>query len=144
MNYISLNVKHLRVKNNLTQNDLAKLLNTNKANISTYENGKASPPIPVLEKYATYFGIKVGDIVDIDLTKENETAPSMVSEPSVGYGVSVLQRKYELVNNELEIRREELIILQQAIQGDADALAALRKIDPKLATKLEKLLNDTK
>lgn len=141
MNYIQLNVRHLRVKNNLTQSDLAKLLGTNKANISTYENGKASPPIPVLEKYAAYFGLKVGDIVDGDLTKENKTGPNMVSEPSVGYGVSVLQRKYEMLTNELEIRREELIILQQAIQGDADALAALQKIDPKLATKLKKLLD---
>lgn len=37
---IGSNLKKVRIKNNLTQKDIAKLLNTSQSNISTYESGK--------------------------------------------------------------------------------------------------------
>lgn len=37
---ISDRIKEIRLKNNLTQNQLAKLLNTSQSTISSYENGK--------------------------------------------------------------------------------------------------------
>lgn len=141
MEYISLNFKYLREKKNWTKTKIAEEIGKSSSLIGNYENGTVIPPVPVLQSYSKIFGVSVGDLVEVDLTKENKTGTNMVSDPSIGYGVSVLQRKYQMLTNELEIRREELIILQQAIQGDADALAALQKIDPKLATKLKKLLD---
>lgn len=37
---IGMNLKKIRIKNNLTQKDIAMLLNTSQSNISSYENGK--------------------------------------------------------------------------------------------------------
>ena len=49
------NLKKIRQDNNLTQEELAKKINTSRSNIANYENDKNMPSIDVLEKLSKVF-----------------------------------------------------------------------------------------
>ena len=53
----------LRKKQNMTQKDLAKLLNINPSNFPNYESGKYSPSIDMLVKLADYFNVSLDSLV---------------------------------------------------------------------------------
>lgn len=97
---ISENLKKLRQKYNLTQEDLAKIAGvTNKA-VSTWETGKKEPRMGAIERIANHFGLKKSnliedggmDFLDSDINNKNttgETAPgydvdSLIMIPVVG------------------------------------------------------------
>ncbi|QUH28296.1 helix-turn-helix domain-containing protein [Vallitalea guaymasensis] len=52
-------LKALRIKNNMTQEELGKKVNLKKAAISKYENGKLQPNIDMIIKFAEIFGVSV-------------------------------------------------------------------------------------
>ncbi|MBQ8892347.1 MAG: helix-turn-helix transcriptional regulator [Bacilli bacterium] len=52
-------LKQVRMKNNLTQKELAKVLNTTQSNISSYENGKTLILTAFLYNYAKYFNVSL-------------------------------------------------------------------------------------
>lgn len=56
---IGTKIKHLRLKNNLTQEQLAQNINSSKSNLSVIEKNKHYPDIKTLEKIANYFGKKM-------------------------------------------------------------------------------------
>jgi len=49
----------LREANNLTQTDLAKLMDTSQANISKLENGKLNPSVALLKRLAKACDVKL-------------------------------------------------------------------------------------
>lgn len=51
------NLRKLRLKNKLSQGDLAKMLNVNRAYISNIENGRMNPTLSTLEKIAGALGV---------------------------------------------------------------------------------------
>ena len=48
-------LKKLRQDNNMTQDELAKKIDTSRSNIANYENGKNMPSVDILEKLAKLF-----------------------------------------------------------------------------------------
>lgn len=64
------NLRFLRKKYNMTQQDVADLLRVSKANISKYENGLVGMSIEQSIKLADYFGISLDQLVKQDLSKE--------------------------------------------------------------------------
>ena len=50
-----INLKKLRQDNNLTQEELAKKINTSRSNIANYENDKNMPSVDILEKISKIF-----------------------------------------------------------------------------------------
>lgn len=52
-------LKQLRIKNKLTQKELAKILNTTQSNISSYENGNTLILTVFLYSYAKYFHVSL-------------------------------------------------------------------------------------
>jgi len=63
---ISQNIKYFRKSLNLTQEQLAKLLNGKKSLISNYENGYSTPDIYTLIKLADIFHVSLDELVDRD------------------------------------------------------------------------------
>lgn len=68
-------LKKIRLSNNLTQSQLADILETTKQAISLYESGKSAPSIFILIKISEYFNISIDSLVfdkpkidSIDLT----------------------------------------------------------------------------
>lgn len=56
-------LKKIRLSNNLTQSQLADILETTKQAISLYESGKSTPSIFILIKISEYFNISIDSLV---------------------------------------------------------------------------------
>lgn len=65
------NIKSLRRKLNLSQEELANKLGLNRGNIASYENGTAEPKICNLLKISHLFGISIIDLTQKDLRNED-------------------------------------------------------------------------
>ena len=52
-------LKNLRQENDLTQEELAKKINTARSNIANYENDKNMPSIDILEKISKFFDVSI-------------------------------------------------------------------------------------
>lgn len=55
-------LKSLRIKENLTQEELANKMNISRSTIGMYEQGKRTPPPDVLELFADYFNVDMNYI----------------------------------------------------------------------------------
>lgn len=69
---IATNLIYLRRKNGLTQQDLASKISYSDNAISRWERGDATPNVETLEIIASYFGIKVSDLLDENLSTRND------------------------------------------------------------------------
>lgn len=63
MNTTALNLRYLRLKKMLGQQQVAESLNVKVNVISSYETGRASPPLDNLLKLAELYGVTLNDIV---------------------------------------------------------------------------------
>ena len=52
-------LKKIRQDNNLTQDELARKIETSRSNIANYENDKNMPSIDILEKLAKLFNVSI-------------------------------------------------------------------------------------
>ncbi len=64
-------IKDLRIKNNLTQNDLANILGVTYQAVSKWENGKNIPDIAVLKQISSYFKIDINNLLEGNLSSKN-------------------------------------------------------------------------
>ena len=56
-------VKKIRLKNNMSQGDLAKILGVHRAYISGIERGTRNPSLTTIEKFAKGFGLKASELL---------------------------------------------------------------------------------
>lgn len=68
--FLPQNLRCLRKKLNLSQEELAGRLGLNRGNIASYENGSAEPKICNLLKISGLFGISILDLTQKDLSQE--------------------------------------------------------------------------
>lgn len=73
MNYdkIGLLIKNLRIKNNMSQNDLARELGIGRENISKWENGVSLPDVENLIIISKIFKVSVDELLLGELTNNN-------------------------------------------------------------------------
>ena len=64
MTSVGKNLKNIRKKNNLTQDELAEKLSVTRQAVSNWENGKTEPDIETLTKIAQIFDISIDELVD--------------------------------------------------------------------------------
>lgn len=69
-------IRDLRCKNNLTQQELSKILGVSKSSISLYENGKMNPEDDIKIKIVDYFNLTLDDLfgrkIDININNNLE------------------------------------------------------------------------
>jgi len=68
MNYLASNIKFLRKQKDLTQDALALEIDVNRSMIGAYEEGRAAPRIGVLQQLSVFFGMKIDDLINFDLS----------------------------------------------------------------------------
>ena len=83
-------IKYLRLERGWTQDDLGKLLNVQKAAISKYENGIASPSIEILKTMSSLFGVSIDYLLDND--KKSQLTNKFLSDEQ-----SSLLKKYDVL-----------------------------------------------
>lgn len=59
-------IKELRIKNNLSQTELAQKVEISQRSISNYENGLTDPDIETLKKLAQYFHTTIDNLVGLE------------------------------------------------------------------------------
>ena len=74
MIFLAQNIKHLRRKQNWTQQKLADKLNVKRALVGSYEEGRASPKLAVLLEMAGLFQLSVDQLIGVDLEKGIEAS----------------------------------------------------------------------
>lgn len=72
-NYKHLNerLKHLRLSNELTQEELADLLFVHVKTVGRYERGLLKPSFEVIERYARHFRVSANYILGIDINEQS-------------------------------------------------------------------------
>ncbi|MDQ1088889.1 helix-turn-helix transcriptional regulator [Siphonobacter sp. SORGH_AS_1065] len=81
MSIISENIRYLRNRNDLTQEQLARRLGTKRPNIGAYEEARANPPRETLIKLSQLFGVTLDQLLTADLRRIRDT-------PSLNLGTS--------------------------------------------------------
>lgn len=81
--YLSSNIKFLRKRKNMSQEEIAIALDSKRSVLNSYENNIASPPIEMAMRISDYFKISLDTLLRIDLTRLPE------------YKVSELERGLE-------------------------------------------------
>jgi transcriptional regulator with XRE-family HTH domain len=79
--YLNTNLKFLRTRNKLTQQDLANALEVGRSALNGYEHQQSVPTIETILKISTYFKISVDTLLKVDLKKLPE---SKISELEKG------------------------------------------------------------
>lgn len=69
--FLANNIRMLRKRLNLSQEELAGQVGLNRGNIASYENGSAEPRICSMVKLSHIFGISMVDLILHDLTDEH-------------------------------------------------------------------------
>lgn len=82
MNYLAQNIKYLRRKHQLTQQRLADQVAVKRALIGSYEEGRATPKIQVMQQLAQLFKLSLDELIGTDLEK----TPSSLLPKSNGPG----------------------------------------------------------
>lgn len=68
-------IKNIRHNNNMSQEELAKILKINRNNLSRIETNKSLPTAEVLYRFANYFNISIDSLLGINLN-DQETSES--------------------------------------------------------------------
>lgn len=71
-NYFPDNLKHLRIQNNMTQEDLAKKIDKDYSTIGKWELGQRNPIMADMLKMSDIFNVSVQDLVEKDLRFSEE------------------------------------------------------------------------
>ena len=91
-------IKELRQKNNITQSQLADILNVSPSSITMYENGRRLPDITTIIHIAKYFNVSVDYLIgNSDIPNTNILAESDI---------------FKLINN---LSQEKIEILRSFI-----------------------------
>lgn len=93
MQAINKNIKKLRALKGLSQSEFAKLFDLSRANIGSYEEGRAQPKLEAATRIANYFSISLDDFVNKELSvndlsgfselKSNEVQAPISSEKHI-------------------------------------------------------------
>ncbi len=128
MSLISNNLKFLRKKINLTQEQMAQQIGIKRSLLGAYEEGRADPRISNLLKFAEIFDLTVDQLIGTDLTSEN----GVRAEPGVQHqsksGLRVLS-----ITVDQEDRENIELVPQKAAAGYLNGYA-----DPEYIEELPK------
>jgi len=58
--------KDLRILNNKSQKDMAKILNVSQAAVSNWEAGRKVPEVPMLIKISKFFEVSIDYLLDLE------------------------------------------------------------------------------
>ena len=72
-------IKELRIKNNLSQGQLAEKLSVTNQAISKWENGRGLPDIEMLKQLSSIFNVKIDEIIQGEhISKEKKNTPLII------------------------------------------------------------------
>jgi len=104
--FLSENLKFLRKRRRLTQQDLAETLNTKRSSINNYENGTTFPPVSILIGLSDLFHLSIDTLVRINLSGLRESQMYVIEH---GSDVFVKGNEVRVLATTVDARNKENI-----------------------------------
>ncbi len=104
--FLSENLKFLRKRRRLTQQDLAEMLNTKRSSINNYENGTTFPPVNILIGLSDLFHLSIDTLVRINLPGLRESQMYVIEH---GSDVFVKGNEVRVLATTVDARNKENI-----------------------------------
>lgn len=92
--FLGSNIKFLRKRRQLTQDDVASSLDMKRSTLSGYENNIAEPSMDALVLFSNYFDVAIDTLIRVDLTSLPE---SQVRQLERGYDVFIRGNKLRIL-----------------------------------------------
>ena len=117
------NLRFLRTKHKLTQDDLSSLLNISRQAYSNYETSKRTPDLDSLLHISRFYRISIDDLVLDNLQSTYHTSALKTGEEYIPY---VVMAKEKNTGNSIYLSREELdfIIKYRALSEENKQILA--------------------
>lgn len=97
-------IKEFRLKNNFSQQEIAKLLNTSQSNYSKYERNEIEPDLQTLKKLADYFHTTIDSLLEHEV-------PYLIDK-------SILNdEQNNLINKIINLNKEQCMLVDAYIEG---------------------------
>jgi Predicted transcriptional regulator len=120
----SSNLKFLRKKHNLTQDELANRIGANRSVIGSYEEGRATPKLGAIMQLSALFRIRIDELVSVDLSATPEEQLKSFKPRMQGSELRVLAT---VVNG--NNREQVTVVPVQASAGYLDGYADLEFVE---------------
>ena len=91
----------LREENDLTQEDMGKILNVSRVAISQWETGKEIIPLTKLNMYSNYFNVSLDYILQISNVKEYKIVNESIDPKIVGKRLLYIRHKFNITQDKL-------------------------------------------
>ncbi len=117
MNYISENIRFLRVVAGLSQAELAEQVGLNRANIASYERKIAQPSIEALIKMSELFQVQLLKIVQEDLSIEAQNNPA---DNEFTQKADTPEKTPKIVNNIQEAQNNNSVATNNKVKTNLD------------------------
>ena len=91
----------LREEKDLTQEDMARILNVSRVAISQWETGKEIIPIKKLNEYSNYFNVSLDYILNISNVKEYKIVNRTIDNKIVGNRLRYIRHKFGITQETL-------------------------------------------
>lgn len=123
--YVAQNIKLLRKKLKLTQEELANKIGKTSVSISDYEKGRSTPPYDTAVQLCEIFGVSLDQLIKTDLEKEKYYLPEELADKEKDYQAEYeeLQKQYRLLERLTNLQEQRLAELEREIREHAPALA---------------------
>lgn len=127
------NIKRLRRERNVTQEQLAEVLNISTAAVSKWERGETYPDITLLFPLAQYFSVSLDDLMGYDAEKEAAEVKAIIQKVREMRGrpekeiLAFMKDAYLAHPNNYEIAETYLVILGGNLADNDPALLIERK-----------------
>ena len=117
------NLRFLRTKHKLTQDDLSSLLNISRQAYSNYETSKRTPDLDSLLHISRFYRISIDELVLDNLQSTYHTSALKTGEEYIPY---VVMAKEKNTGNSIHLSREELdfIIKYRALSEENKQILA--------------------
>lgn len=97
MNFFSKNLKHLRLLKGLTQETIAEDCQLSRSKISSYEEGRANPPIDALVVFSSYFKIPIDVLIKKDLSLTQDKSFIEIGNQRILFPIMVTDSNENLI-----------------------------------------------
>ena len=118
MSDFSKRIKSLRKDNEMTQDDLAKLLGVTRQNVSLYEKGEVLPPVDKISIMADYFKCSLGYI--LGEKSKDESKSEDICEELRELARKLLNSELTFTAGEIELSKEKRSRLSSMLSNLAD------------------------
>lgn len=111
------NLKKIRQENQITQEELAKKINTSRSNIANYENDKNMPSIEILNKLSEIFNCSTDYLLGkTDVRNPGQKIDDVLNEAMIGMS----KKDYENLTDtqKKQIRDFAIFVKEQKLKGE--------------------------